>query len=206
MQRIPQLPKWCLTNMFPAFHDYESLSAIDQTNRLYETMQGLIDDYNKFANEINKTIEIFINNLNGDQKEFECEITRIIHDYIITIDAKIAHQDREIQENIAYIKENIGGAVTDVIRQMKESGELTEELTKAFEDVGARVTSLETSNTETGARVTELETANTNMDMRVSELETEKTNINTRLTVLENIKFSYNAENEELTLIKGGNE
>ena len=32
---ILKLPKWILTNKFPAFHDTESLTAIEQTARVY---------------------------------------------------------------------------------------------------------------------------------------------------------------------------
>ena len=106
MQRIPQLPPWNLTNPLPAFHDYESLSAIDQTARLYGAMRGLIDDYNKFANSVNETIINYHNDLNADQEQFKNEINQLVHDYIIALDAKIAHQDRVIEENITYIKEN----------------------------------------------------------------------------------------------------
>ena len=176
MQRIPQLPKWCLTNAFPAFHDYESLSAVDQTARLYATMQGLIDDYNKFAGEINSAIEKHVNDLNADQECFKNEINRIIHDYIITLDAKIAHQDRVIEESIVYIKENLAVSVRDVLDQMKESGELSEAIGDSFNELGNRILTLETANTDLTNRIQTLEYTN--------------------------IRFQYNEATEELTLIK----
>lgn len=177
--RYPLLPKWALLNKLPAYYDWESLTAVDQTAKLYGTIQGLIEDYNKFADETNKAIQEFVTGINSDQECFEKKITKIVHDYIITIDAKIAHQDRVIEESIEYIKSNIGETVVSVINEMKESGELTEELTRAFEELGSRVSSLETANTEKTAQIEGLTT-------RIVSLENQKP------------KLIYNAETESL--------
>lgn len=183
--RIPILPKWAYSDLLPAFHDVESGTAIQQTAKLYAVIKGMVDDYNKFAEEVNITVEKYMCDVNTDQEQFKNEMTKLIHDYIITIDAKIAHQDREIQESIVYIKNNIGTAVTDVINQMKESGELTEELTKSFEDLGVRVGNLETTNTQ------------------IIE------GLNTRITVLENekVQLIYDSESESISfqnIVEGG--
>lgn len=186
--RIPQLPPWNLTNPLPAFHDYESLSAIDQTARLYGTMRGLIDDYNKFANEVNTKIATFVNDLNADQEQFRNEINQLVHDYIIALDAKIAHQDRVIEENITYIRDNLATAVEDVIAQMKESGELSEAIGDSFNALGERIQTLE-------AGVAELNIFKANSETRFQTIET-------RLATMENKKVTliYNKENESFSL------
>lgn len=143
MIRIPQLPNWCLTNALPAFHDYESLSAIDQTARLYGTMRGLIDDYNNFANQVNAKILEFVNDLNADQEQFKSEINQLVHDYIIALDMKVAHQDRQIEETITYFKDNLSQAVTDLVNGMKNSGEFDNAIADAFNGLGGRVSTLE---------------------------------------------------------------
>ena len=51
MYRLPLLPKWVLTNKLPAFYDMESGTAIEQTAKIYGAMQGMIKDYEKFAEE-----------------------------------------------------------------------------------------------------------------------------------------------------------
>lgn len=160
MIRIPQLPKWCLTNALPAFHDYESLTAVDQTARLYATMQGLIDDYNKFASEVNTTIETFINDLNGNQEEFENKITKLVHDYIAMLDEKIKMQDKEIEDAVLYMKDNISNSITEIIAQMKEMGEFDEAVLNAIDGVGTRMTTLETSMTNAENRILNLENSN----------------------------------------------
>lgn len=141
--KYPLLPRWVLTNPLPAFYEIESTTSVQMTAKLYKYIQGFTDDYNKFAEEINKAISDHINEVNADQECFEAKITKIIHDYIITIDSKIEHQDREIQEAIVYIKDNLEASIVTVINEMKENGELSEEIIKVFDNLAERVTNLE---------------------------------------------------------------
>lgn len=145
---IQNLPPWNFNNLKPSFNDLESATAVEMVYKLYGKNRELIDDYKKFVQDIQNEIEIFKTSTNQDLECFKTNITKIIHDYIITIDSKIAHQDRVIEENIIYIKENIGTAVIDVVNQMKESGELTEELTNAFDNLRTRVSALEKTKTK----------------------------------------------------------
>lgn len=180
MPRIGLLPEWILPNITPAFEDLESATAVEMVNKLYASMREMQADYNKFAKEINTCITEFKDSINKDHEAFKNEINQIIHDYIITIDTKIAHQDRYIEETIVYIKNNLSVAITELTEQMKESGEFDEAIQNAFNELGERVTNLES----------------------------EKTLLSNRVTNLENTNYSlvYNAENEEFTLVKGGNE
>lgn len=143
--RIPQLPIWCYTDQLPAFYDSESATAIQQTAKLYASHRALIDDYNKFAKEVNIKIEEFINGINTDQEEFEKEITKIIHDYIVTIDTKIAHQDRVINDSIIYIKDNLQESIIKVVSEMKESGQIDEAILNSFNNLELRVSAIESS-------------------------------------------------------------
>lgn len=146
MDRYPQIPKWCIRNVLPAFYDFESLTAIEQTGALYHTIRSLIDDYNSYVIEINKMFEDFIDGVTP-QEEFENNITKIVHDYIKMMDTKIQHQDRLIDESIDYIKNNMLESITNIINEMKENGELTEGILESFNNVSERVTSLETKVT-----------------------------------------------------------
>ena len=173
INRIPQLPIWCLPDTRPAFHDVESMTVQQQTAKLYGSMRTFIDDYNNFANEINTTISDFINSTNQDQEEFENHINKIVHDYIIMLDTKIDMQDKEIQDSIVYIKENLKQGITDVLNELIDSGEIDEVITNAFDDLGTRVSTLEVNSS--------------NIETRVSTLENSK------------VKLVYNAENESIT-------
>lgn len=53
------LPKWVLANPFPALHDTESLTVIQQTARLYGAMNEMIAEYNRFAEQLNEEIANF---------------------------------------------------------------------------------------------------------------------------------------------------
>lgn len=143
IKRIPQLPHWCLTDLNPAFYDTESLSVVEQTARLYGKMSELVSEYNNFANEVNKTIVDFVTGVNTDQEEFEKSINDLVHNYIILIDSKIAHQDRVIEENITYIRNNISAGITQIINEMKENGEFDDAITEAFDSLNSRVERLE---------------------------------------------------------------
>lgn len=191
--RLIKLPPWNLTNKLPAFHDVESATAVQMTSKLYEYMKMFQTDYEKFVEEINKAIDEYNTEMNTDQKCFEEKITKIIHDYIHIIDTKLAHQDREIEEAIVYIKENLEAGITSILEQMKESGELDTAVTNAFDELGTRVTELELDYTEVmetlGAanqNIYDNETRIVSLEDRANSLEGSKTALEGDVTSLEN--------------------
>ena len=197
MGKFKQLPNWCFTTLKPAFYDLESLTAVEQTGRLYKTIQDLIDDYNKCVNEINTTINEFLTTADKDQAEFECKINKIIHDYIITIDSKIAHQDRKIDdainnqestlaEAVRMMTTNLTESVQTVVNEMKESGELSEDILNAFDETGVKLSTLETTVTGLESRATTLENDVSNLESRATTLENDVSNLESRATTLEN--------------------
>ena len=96
-----QLPKWVLANPFPAIHDFESLTVIDQTARLYGAMQSLIDEYNAFAEEANKQLASFTDDEAEARKEFELQITKVMNEYTCSMNQ--------------YLKINLDDTATKVI-------------------------------------------------------------------------------------------
>lgn len=210
MSRFKLLPHWCFTATLPAFYDTESGTAIEQTARLHGVVESLINDYNKYVDEINKTINEFIE---SSDKDFECftnKIIKICHDYIKMIDEKIKMQDSVIADAVNYMKTNLGTTLTEVIRSMRDSGELNEYVLSAFDDVVDRLTSLETFKTNTETKLTELDTFKTNSEIRLNDLETFNTNqetLNTnhddRISSLESIHSYgvYDESNESLTFV-----
>lgn len=132
---IRLLPHWVITNKNPAFYDSESVSAIEQTGRVYAKMQELIDDYNKFVDEVNAYIKEFTEDVNADQECFEQKIIETMENYIKSIDMKT-------DELEAYLKTNIVGTIKDIVA----SGELNEELKAIWKDFEDRISVVE--NTE----------------------------------------------------------
>lgn len=172
MNKITLLPHWCLTGGKQAFYDTESGDSIEQTARVYAAMRNLQEEYNKMVDELNKTITDFMKSTTKNYEEFEEHINKIFHDYIIKIDTKIAHQDRVIADAVNYMKTNLSTSITDLINEMRETGELTEDILNAFEDFTIRLKTLEDYD------------------------------LNTRLETLENKNtyFSYNDLTQELEL------
>lgn len=142
--KLPLLPHWCITDLRPALYDVESATAIGQTTRIYGAMQKLIESYNLWIDDVNKTITDFNNETNQDIECFKRAITELCNNYIGTMDMKIEHQDRQIEETIVYMKENIYITVKSIIDEMKESGELDEAILSSFESVDTKVSELET--------------------------------------------------------------
>lgn len=135
MKRISLLPIWELTNKKPAFYDTESATVIEETALVYGKMQDLIKDYNLFANEVNKKITSFTTETEENQECFKTSITKLIENYIKSIDMKI-------DELSAYLKTNLVQTINDLYA----SGEIDQELLDVFNRLDTRVKTIE--NTE----------------------------------------------------------
>lgn len=185
MFKFTKLNDWCLTGTKPAFYDTESATAIEQTAKLYGAVKTLIDETEKAINSLNETVELYKTGVINDFECFKDEITKIAHDYIETIDLKIAHQDRVIEENITYIKENLASEVERVVNDMKESGELADV-------IGDSLDGLTTSVNELNSKVTALENDNIINKSKIEGLENQT------------IQFLYNEQTESLNIVLGG--
>lgn len=107
--RIPLLPNWVMTGNNPAFYDSESLTAIQQTARLYGAVRQLQEDYNTFAAEL----ETNINN-------FESATTEEINTFKAGVSADLA----EFREEINNIHATVVATATEYMREAIYSGEL----------------------------------------------------------------------------------
>lgn len=82
------LPKWVLVNPFPAIHDFESLTVIEQTARIYGAMNALIEEYNSFADSVNKNLSEFTKSEENSREEFELKITKVMREFICSMEQK----------------------------------------------------------------------------------------------------------------------
>ena len=112
---IENLPFWNCPNLKPAFNDLESATAIEMVYKLYGKNRELIDDYNKFEENIKKEIETFKTSTNQDLECFKANITKICNDYIATMDMKIDCQDRKIEEIYVYLKGNLKNTINEIV-------------------------------------------------------------------------------------------
>ena len=134
---IRLLPHWVITNKNPAFYDSESVSAIEQTGRVYAKMQELVEDYNKFVDEVNAHIKEFTDETNVDQECFKQNIIETMENYIKSIDMKT-------DELEAYLKTNLASTIEEVVK----SGELNDELIAIWSDFEDRLAHIESQKIE----------------------------------------------------------
>ena len=155
MARIKPLPHWALTDLQPAFYDVESVTAIEMVAKVYSKIEELINDYNSYVDEINKTISDFQNGIITDFNEFKDCITRIMNDYIETIDTKInlqdlkienkfTEQDQVIENAVNYMKNNLIATVTNLYEQGFEHGDYTSMISVSYDNEEEEITILDT--------------------------------------------------------------
>lgn len=108
-----RLPIWVLTQNRPSIYDSESSTPIQMVAKLYQTMQDLINEYNNYVDEVNKTLELN----ETEQREFESRIEKTILNHFKCIDLKI-------EEINKYLHDNVSDAIIDEINRQLSTGEL----------------------------------------------------------------------------------
>ena len=101
------LPKWALVSPFPSLYDFESLTATQQTARVYGAMNEMIREYNSFVDQINKEIENFTGS--GEQ-----EITNFKQ----SIEQRLICKFNDIDAKLAGIKTNIVSYTNDYLAKI----------------------------------------------------------------------------------------
>ena len=140
------LPKWVLPDKFPSIYESESATALEMTSKLYGSMGELVNDYNAFVERIEKLANQFEEDTNSDVELFKIALRQEFQDFIDIIELKIKSQDkniketttdqnRRIDESIQYIRNHLSETVNNTIDQMRENGELYEDILGAFEEV-----------------------------------------------------------------------
>ena len=134
-----KLPRWVLVNKFPAVNDCESLTVIEQTARIYGKINELIESYNKYVENINKTISDFQVTKTEEVETFLHNLEILTNDYINTVDIKIAHQDRAIAEVYQKFSEDILTTLKLKISEFKANGELDNAILEAVDNVNEKI-------------------------------------------------------------------
>lgn len=142
-EKVNRLPHWCITDLQPAFYDTDSLTAVEQTGRVYAKVSELITSYNEFVDSINKHIEEFENGINKSIEVFEIELRQEFQDFIDIIDLKLQDIDSDLQDAVSYMKTNVSESVAAIINGMKNNGELDDVILGTFNNIDGRVSNLE---------------------------------------------------------------
>lgn len=115
---MQRLPIWVLNHRYPSVFDSESKTCIEQTARVYGAMQDLIDEYNKFAEETNKTLEAFEKEMREDNTEFKEKIVCLMENYIKSI-------DQTVNNAVMYMKTNLPVTLAELLNKGIKDGTLT---------------------------------------------------------------------------------
>ena len=135
---ILKLPKWILTNKFPAFHDVESLTAIEQTARVYGKINELIDNYNSFAENINKTLEEYARADQEEEEAFKVGLRQEFQDFINVVDLQI----RDLEQ---YVKVNLHSEIRKLWNELNDNGDIQDLINKTLEELITKVDNIKLS-------------------------------------------------------------
>ena len=101
------LPNWCLTNRHPAFHDVESMTAIEQTAKVYAAMNELIKEHNEFMENMETRLSDLLKNIEEDHDVYNVAMRQEFQDFINIIDLKVVEMNKKIDDSVSYMSKNL---------------------------------------------------------------------------------------------------
>ena len=128
------LPPFFMHDREPAFHDCESVTAIEMVSRLYGKMNELITAYNDFYFKTKQENANFITSNNLNYTNFKMEIAQKINDFTNLLELRLKGMDKNIESTIKAIKENLSDSVIEIVSNMKDTGELSQAIMTALGD------------------------------------------------------------------------
>lgn len=167
---IKPLPSWAIINRFPAFYEGESLTAIEQTARIYGKINELINTYNRFVTENNAELTELEAQV---QKDLSCAIRTIINltdSYITQVELRLGHQDRKLDEAYKSFTTDITETVESLIHQMHASGELDRYILEGLDNLWSKIEELQVSVADEQAALrADYEAAKTSLNAEFNE-------------------------------------
>lgn len=97
---LHKLPIWRIPSVHPAIHDLESSTAIEMVGRIYNSMNELITEYNKFAEQINAEIDNFTGSSSAEIQDFKKSMEQRLICKFNDLDAKMAEFRVEIKKYV----------------------------------------------------------------------------------------------------------
>jgi len=93
---MQQLPKWTFPFALPSALDTESLTPIEMNARMYGAMKALIDEHNKWVDEVNKQLAEFTKAEEQKRKDYEENLAKLYFDYRCRIEKLLSDFKAEI--------------------------------------------------------------------------------------------------------------
>lgn len=193
---IEKIESYLLNRTSPAFDDKESLTAVDLVSKNTSKVNEIVDLINKFTTEIDTFVKEFANETNKDYEAFKVSVNQKIVDFIETVDLKLASQDKEIDESVKYIKENLGEYLISVVgptlQELVDEGMLDGVVLQVFNTIQERLTTIE-------GTVTSLSDNLVNTNIQVSSHTTEIDGLNDSVEEIRGLHTELNAKVTDLT-------
>lgn len=139
LDKIIKLPKWCILGTLPAFYDTDSVTATEQTARVYAKMNELVDSYNAYVEQFNKHIEEYEGEHNQALSDFICQINCLCDKFINTVDMKIDHQNRMIDEVYQKFATDILNTTQTLLNELKEAGEIDNVILSTLDNTNVKI-------------------------------------------------------------------
>lgn len=111
-----KLPKWVVANKYPAFYDLESMTAIEQTARLYGAVQDLIESFNTFVSLVDSDLTNFNEEYQHNNEVHEVSIRQLIQDFFDSVETALQLQNSKISNIENTFGKNIENAINKAIR------------------------------------------------------------------------------------------
>lgn len=111
-----KLPKWVVANKYPAFFDMESMTAIEQTARLYGAVQDLIESFNTFVSLVDSDLTNFNEEYQHNNEVHEVSIRQLIQDFFDSVETALQLQNSKISNIENTFGKNIENAINKAIR------------------------------------------------------------------------------------------
>ena len=116
---IPLLPKWHLHGNRPTFYDTDAVTMLELASTLHGSMNTLIDDYNKFVDNVNETISELMKATEQDQEVFKTAIRQEFQDFIDIVNLKVAKMENDLEFTIKNMNAITEEIVNEAIREGK---------------------------------------------------------------------------------------
>lgn len=115
-----QLPIWVLPPTMPSIFESESFTALEAVAKVYGSMRKLIEEYNAFANALNKEIEEYNNSNDSEIAEFKESVERRLMCKFQDLDKLLSRIRLEMKK---YTDEEIAGILETFGVTVKASGD-----------------------------------------------------------------------------------
>ena len=112
---INNLPIWKIPDTHPCVYDSESATAIEMVAKIYGKMKELVENYNKYVNDLNKSVAEFEERMSNEDEIFRVGLRQEFQDFIDIVNLKIKALDNTIEKTLVQMSENLEEACQTVL-------------------------------------------------------------------------------------------